>query len=70
MLASQLALDTRRLTITFDSESEFDRQQISRLYRVARVVSHVATDGQVVIEADVPRRYIERLTNPVETADG
>jgi GTP-binding protein HflX len=70
MLASQLALDTRRLTITFDSASEFDRQQISRLYRVARVVSHVATDGQVVIEADVPRRYIERLTNPVETADG
>jgi len=70
MLASQLALDTRRLTITFDSGSEFDRQQISRLYRVARVVSHVATDGQVVIEADVPRRYIERLTNPVETAEG
>jgi GTP-binding protein HflX len=70
MLASQLALDTRRLTITFDSASEFDRQQISRLYRVARVVSHVATDGEVVIEADVPRRYIERLTNPVETADG
>jgi 50S ribosomal subunit-associated GTPase HflX len=62
MMASRLALDTRRVTITFDSSKEFDRQQISRLYRVARVLSHVATDGRVVIEADVPRRFIERLT--------
>jgi GTP-binding protein HflX len=62
MMASQLALDTRRVTITFDSGKEFDRQQIGRLYRVARVISHVATNGRVVIEADVPRRFIERLT--------
>jgi GTPase len=66
MIAARLALDTRRVTISFDSDSEFDRQQISRLYRVARVISHVATDGKVVIEADVPRRFIERLTNPAE----
>jgi GTP-binding protein HflX len=63
MIASRLALDTRRVTITFDSGKEFDRQQIGRLYRVARVISHVATDGRVVIEADVPRRFIERLTS-------
>ena len=44
------------------SQKEFDRQQIGRLYRVARVISHVATNGRVVIEADVPRRFIERLT--------
>jgi GTP-binding protein HflX len=64
MIASRLALDTRRITITFDSGKEFDRQQIVRLYRVARVISHVATNGRVVIEADVPRRFIERLTTP------
>jgi GTP-binding protein HflX len=64
MIASRLALDTRRITITFDTSKEFDRQQIARLYRVARVLSHVATDGTVVIEADVPRRFIERLTTP------
>jgi len=63
MIASRLALDTRRVTITFDSGKEFDRQQIGRLYRVARVISHVATDGKVVIEADIPRRFIERLTS-------
>jgi 50S ribosomal subunit-associated GTPase HflX len=66
MVAARLALDTRRVTISFDADSEFDRQQISRLYRVARVVSHVATNGKVVIEADVPRRFIERLTTPAE----
>jgi GTPase len=63
MIASRLALDTRRVTITFDGGKEFDRQQIGRLYRVARVISHVATNGKVVIEADVPRRFIERLTS-------
>jgi GTP-binding protein HflX len=67
-VAAQLALDTRRVTISFDADSEFDRQQISRLYRVARVISHVATNGRVVIEADVPRRFIERLTNPPEAS--
>ena len=65
VVASRLALDTRRITITFDNSKEFDRQQISRLYRVARVISHVATNGRVVIEADVPRRFIERLTTPI-----
>ena len=62
MVASRLALDTRRITITFDSAKAFDREQIARLYRVARVVSHVAMDGRVVMEADIPRRLIERLT--------
>jgi len=66
MIAAKLALDTRRITIAFDSDKEFDRQQIARLYRVARVVSHVASNGRVVIEADVPRRFIERLTTPAE----
>ena len=66
MVASRLALDTRRITITFDSGKDFDRQQIARMYRVARVISHVATNGKVVIEADVPRRFIERLTTPVQ----
>jgi GTP-binding protein HflX len=65
VVASRLALDTRRITFTFDNGKDFDRQQISRLYRVARVISHVTTNGRVVIEADVPRRFIERLTSPI-----
>jgi GTP-binding protein HflX len=71
MVAAKVALDTRRITITFDTGKEFDQQQIARLYRVARVVSHVATNGRVVIEAHVPRRFLERLTAPEEEpADG
>ena len=70
MVASRVALDTRRITIAFDSANAFDREQIGRLYRVARVVSHVATNGRVVIEADVPRRYIARLTTPAPAEDG
>jgi GTP-binding protein HflX len=72
IVAARLALDTRRVTITFDAAKEFDRQQISRLYRVARVISHTALNGSIVIEADVPRRFIERLTTPAmdeEAAD-
>jgi GTP-binding protein HflX len=63
MVAARVALDTRRITITFDSGKAFDREQVSRLYRIARVISHVATNGRIVIEADVPRRFIERLTS-------
>ena len=70
MIASRVALDTRRITIAFDTANSFDRDQIARLYRVARVVSHVATNGRVVIEADVPRRYIARLTTPAAAEAG
>ena len=54
MVASRLALDTRRITITFDSSKEFDRQQVARLYRIARVISHVATNGRVVYVRPCP----------------
>ena len=64
IVTSRVALDTRRIAITFDSGKNGDRQRIARLYRVARVISHVSTGDRVVIEADVPRRYIERLTAP------
>ena len=67
-VASKLALDTRRVTLTFDSDSDRDRRQIRRLYRVGRVVSHVAADGREVIEADVPRRLLDHLAT-MDTED-
>ena len=63
MIAGRVALDTRRITVTFDAHDALDRQQMARLYQFGRVISHVATNGRVVIEADVPRRFIERLTS-------
>jgi GTP-binding protein HflX len=60
-LASRLALDTRRVRLEFDIRSEADRDRIARVYRHAKVLSHVATDHHVSIEADVPRRVLDRL---------
>jgi GTP-binding protein HflX len=61
-VASRLALDTRAVVLHFRADSESDRQRISLLYRRARVVGHTTSDGQITIEAEVPRRLLERLT--------
>ena len=60
-IASRLALDVRRVTLTFDPDDESDRERIARVYRHARVVEHVSRDGQVSIVADVPRRLLNRV---------
>ena len=60
-IAERLELDTRRVTLEYDSESAEDREKIARVYRDARVVSHVTNDGRVAIEADVPRRVLQRV---------
>jgi len=50
-VASRLALDVRRVTLTFDPDSAADRERIARVYRHARVVLHEARDGRVSIVA-------------------
>jgi len=60
-VASRLALDVRRVTLTFDPAEAADRERIARVYRHARVVEHETRDGQVSIVADVPRRLLSRL---------
>jgi GTP-binding protein HflX len=62
-LASRLALDVRRMTLTFDPNDPADRDRIGRLYRHARVVVHETRDGRVSIVADVPRRVTKLLLN-------
>jgi 50S ribosomal subunit-associated GTPase HflX len=68
MVTSRLALDTRRVRFDFDSRNEGDRDRIARVYRHARVLSHVAVDHRVSIEADVPRRLLDRFES--STTDG
>jgi GTP-binding protein HflX len=60
-VTSRLALDVRRVTLTFDPAEAADRERIARVYRHARVVEHETRDGQVSIIADVPRRLLSRL---------
>jgi GTP-binding protein HflX len=63
-LASRLALDVRRVTLSFDPDDPADREGIARLYRHARVLVHEVRDGQISIVADVPRRLLGHLIKP------
>ena len=60
-LASRLALDIRRITLTFDPDEPADRERIARVYRHGRVVEHETRDGRISLVADVPRRLVSRL---------
>ncbi|HXG56834.1 MAG TPA: GTPase HflX [Vicinamibacterales bacterium] len=60
-MEGRLALDTTGVTLVFASDSERDRERISQVYRVGRILSHVASDGRITIEAEVPRRMVDRL---------
>ena len=57
-VTSRLALDVRRISLTFDPDNAADRELIARLYRHARVIVHETRDGCVSIVADVPRRSL------------
>ncbi|MBI2835992.1 MAG: GTPase HflX [Acidobacteria bacterium] len=67
MIADRLALDTRRVTFEFDGSNEADRARVAALYRRARVVRHLAVDGRISIDADVPRRLLDRLESSTRT---
>ena len=51
------------VTFDFDAASPADRDEISQLYRVGKILSHVATNGHVSIEAELPRRVLDRFRN-------
>jgi GTPase len=55
-MASRVALDVRRVTLTFDLSNDADRQRIARVYRHGRVLVHETRDDAVSIVADVPKR--------------
>src|SRR5205814_2786395 len=63
-LASRLALDVRRVTLSFNPDDPADREVIARLYRHAHVLVHETRDDQVSIVADVPRRLLGQLGLP------
>ncbi len=65
-VASRLALDIRRVTVTFNPDDERDRERIATLYRQGRVIVHEVRDGRVSIVADVSRRLLSRLGTPPE----
>jgi GTP-binding protein HflX len=68
-IAARLALDVQRVTLEFDPRSEQDRAQVARLYRDARVVQHIETGDRLAIEADVPRRILDRMSKARRMAE-
>jgi GTP-binding protein HflX len=63
----RLELGIRRVTLEFDGAAADTARRVSQVYQMARVLSHENRDGVVVIEADVPRRVLDRLTGASET---
>jgi GTPase len=60
-IEGRLALDTARVTLEFDAPGDGERSRIAELYRLGRILRHVSSDGRVSIEAEVPRRLVDRF---------
>jgi GTP-binding protein HflX len=60
-IESRLALDTATVRFEFDAGDPADAGRIAQLYRVGRVLTHVAADGHVTVDAEVPRRMVDRF---------
>jgi len=63
-MEGRLALDTAHVTMEFDG-GDADRDRIAHLYRIGRILRHVATDGRISIEAEVPRRVLVQFPSAV-----
>ena len=60
-ITSNLSMDSERVRFALDGSVERDRRLLADLYRHARVVSHVADDDRIDVEADVPKRWLPRF---------
>ena len=66
-VASRVALDVRRMTLTFDPDDPADRERMARVYRHAHVLVHESRGGRIAIVADVPRRLADRVQPPLKS---
>jgi GTP-binding protein HflX len=60
-ITANLAMDSERVHFALDGSLERDRRLLADLYRHARVLSHVADDNRITVEADVPTRLMPRF---------
>ena len=72
-IAARLALDQQRVSLEFDLASSEDRDLLAWLYRHGRVHSQATQGDRAMIEADVPRRLLDRVerlrTTPAAAAE-
>src|SRR3954463_11861864 len=63
-MEGRLGLDTARVTVEFEA-GDGQRDQIAQLYRLGKIINHLSADGRVSIEAEVPRRLVNRFAAAV-----
>jgi GTP-binding protein HflX len=67
-VAARLALDQQRVTLEFDLTVASDRERLAWLYRHSTVHSQVTRGDRATVEADVPRRLLDRVGASVSPA--
>ena len=60
-METRLGLDTARVTMTFPLAGDDARERVTELYRLGRILSHVANEDSVVIDAEISRRLLPRF---------
>ncbi len=60
-VAARLSMDQQRVALEFDLTSPEDQARLVWLYRHARVHSQVMHGDRAVLEAELPRRLLERM---------
>jgi len=60
-VAARLSLDQQRVSLEFDLSTEQDRERLQWLYRYGHVHSQVMMGDRAIIEAEVPRRLVDRV---------
>jgi GTP-binding protein HflX len=60
-IASRLSLDQLRVSLEFDLSAESDRERLAWLYRNGNVHSQVTMGDRTMIDAEVPRRLLDRV---------
>lgn len=69
-IASRLALDQQQVSLSLDLSAAADRERLSWLYRHGRVHSQVTQGAQAMIEAEVPRRLLDRVRSSIVPPPG
>jgi GTP-binding protein HflX len=62
IIAARLSLDRQPISVEFNLSLEDDRERLAWLYRNGRVHSQVTIGDRALIEAEVPRRLVDRLS--------
>jgi len=69
-VAARVALDQQQVSLSFDLTREEDRDRLTWLYRHGRVHSQVVQGDHASVEAEVPRRLLDRVMSPIASVGG